>query len=516
MYLNFESLVAEREPTKALDSLSWPVSETEKVEIFDGLALGFASLLRDEPTAFKGLVLRACVPILLSSVFNSVYTSLVVGRIDSRKDSFSGFVPSNFDNFSWLLNGNPQDTEIARTYLKRHVNLKKHLKSVLNQSRFYDKPEAVLTVNPTLQKYLEIENIEAANSAFTEWFNFWNLSAQRKANTDRRYPNLVYDAIVDAIDSSHRSEQLLKTVQKYVVNTLTFAEQRLLDSLHLSRAKKTRRLYTGTQGFIGTRLVSLSVLENGGEVLSFPHSGGSMLYLDHNWCVEDLTSSVAFCYSEHDQIKREKNRPSIGVGAYASLSVLPQSQENLSRSNHMGAIKRVLYLGAGYPGDRFWPAVLPELIRLRLEVEIIDALIAKNLEVTIKLHFKSTPKSITRFFEERFGDQVTFDDTPLRLSTADSSRFDAYVCENITGGSLTEIIKTRKPVILVTPFASERYIDATSLRLIEKRVTVIQCQEGSSGMPRLPINELYDVLDRQSHTLDFEYVNRATNSLFYY
>jgi len=159
---------------------------------------------------------------------------------------------------------------------------------------------------------------------------------------------------------------------------------------------------------------------------------------------------------------------------------------------------------------------LPELIRFRLELEIIDALLAKNLEVTIKLHFKSTPKSITKFFEERFGEQVTFDDTPLRLSTADSTRFDAYVSENITGGSLTEIIKTRKPVILITPFASERYIDATTLDLFQERVSVIRCREDSSGMLRLPVSELYNVLDRQSHTLDFAYVNRATNSLFYY
>ena len=53
------------------------------------------------------------------------------------------------------------------------------------------------------------------------------------------------------------------------------------------------------------------------------------------------------------------------------------------------------------------------------------------------------------------------------------------------------------------------------LNLIKKRVSVIQCQEDSSGMPRLPISELYRVLDRQKHTLDYTYVNQATNSLFY-
>ena len=516
MYLNLESLLAERGPEKVLDSLSWPVSEGEKAEIYDGLALGFGELLRDKPTAFTGLVLRACIPILLSSVFNSLYTNLVVSRVDSRKDSSSKFVPSNFDNFSWLLNGGQQDINVARTYLKRHVTLKKNLKSLLKKRWLSDEPDAVLTVNPTLEKYLELENIEVSNSAFTEWFNFWDLNTQRKTNTDYRYPNLVLDGIVDAIDPSYRSDKLLKSVQMYVANTLAFAEHRLLDLSHLSRVKKTRRLFTGTQGFIGTRLVSLSVLDNGGEVFSFPHSGGSMLYLGQNWCVEDLTSSVTFCYTKHDKSKRERNRPPIDSAAYPTLSVLPQGPQNLSNSDYSGTIKRVLYLGAGYPGDRFWPAVLPELLRLRLELEVIDALVSKNLEVTVKLHFKSTPQSITRFFKERFGGQVTFDDTPLRFSTADSTRFDAYISENITGGSLTEIIKTRKPVILITPFASERYIDATSLNLIKKRVSVIQCQEDSWGMPRLPVSELYRVLDRQKHTLDYTYVNQATNSLFYY
>ena len=39
------------------------------------LALGFGELLRDKPTAFTGLVLRNRIPILLSILFNSVYTS---------------------------------------------------------------------------------------------------------------------------------------------------------------------------------------------------------------------------------------------------------------------------------------------------------------------------------------------------------------------------------------------------------------------------------------------------------
>ena len=160
MYLNLESLLAEKGPEKVLDSLSWPVSEGEKAEIYDGLALGFGELLRDKPTAFTGLVLRACIPILLSSVFNSVYTNLVVSRVDSRKDSFSKFVPSNFDNFSWLLNGGQQDVNVARTYLKRHVTLKKNLKSILKKRWLSDEPDAVLTVNPTLEKYLELENID--------------------------------------------------------------------------------------------------------------------------------------------------------------------------------------------------------------------------------------------------------------------------------------------------------------------------------------------------------------------
>ncbi len=516
MYLNFESLAASQNPAENLKALSWPVTEVEKVEIFNRLVTGLESLLHEKQSSFSGDILRAATPILLSSVFNSVYTSLVVRRLLGGNSFDRQFIPSAVDNYSWLLNGKAQNTRIAEAYLRRHVSLRKYVKHSFSCDRFSKNKESILTINPTLSEFLRLGGLEPKKRPFVDWFNFWELSHSDNRCSDKHLVNSVSEAFIDAVGKFDRSQKLVASIQDYVLDTLAFCERRLVKLISDIRVGGTLSLYTATQGFIGTRLVSLSVLENGGEVLSFPHSGGSLLYIENNWCVEDLTASRVFCYNEYDKLKRELSRTRVDIGRSATLQVLPTSADRYTENVNAGPIKRVLYLGAGYPGDRFWPAVLPELIRLRLEIEILDALVEKNLEVIVKLHQKSTPRSVVEFFKDRYRERLIFDDMPLHKSIASTEKVDGYVCENITGGSLTEVIKTRKPVILITPFAKAPYIDKEALALFEKRVSIIQCRNDSFGMPTLPVEELYDVLDRHTHELDFEYVNEATNSLFPY
>jgi|GEM_PF-2429080 len=519
MQLNLASV---RDLEELRDGFYWPIREKEKQELFLLLEESYRSLFLRNTDPYADLLLRSLLTFLTQTTFQIVYAGVCVNAAKRTGTFYEQFVPSPVDFFSWLFSESNVPAYYAEEYLRKYAGPLSRAKgavcTVKNLPTYRDPGILKISDNITMSRYLEMEGILARPSAFSEWFPL-RVSDARRRKTRREVERLasmafkdVWNRVGPMVSGHHRIKLSLKEL---IYSSFAESSIHLTHALRLAKRRKVTDLYTATQGYIGTRIISLAVREYGGEVSSFPHAGGLVYTVPHTWMIEPLCTDVFYCYTEMEKTIRLNQIKAVRSEGLAKHRVLPKGAPAVSRKAvRASAGKKVMYLAGGYPGDRFFYDVLPESVRMSLEVSIIDALLAAGCEVTIKLHRKTRLlPHIKALLQDSYGDRVTIMDEPLTGLLQKGVDVDVFFSENLGGGSLVEVMKTDKSVVLVT--AHKHLLDASIKKEFHERVRVIEAVEGEGN--RLQVREEDVLLALQStNSHSYAFVDLMSNSLFAY
>lgn len=511
MYINIASI-------KNIDwfqkSLYWPVSDEEKRELSINIIEVCKDLLVNETNYFREQIIRGFLSTFVFHCFNTCYAAMVVERMRKYDIPISDYKPSPIDYFSWLLNGSPLEYRIVKSQLLPPTPIKNLLKF---GARRLSRPRCktiLLGPNITAKRFLSINKIEVYESRVYEWFSpfMFGLSPSWQ---HRGLIKKIFEITWERVSHFVRLEKLRRWLFNFIEYNVRFIAQRLVELYNSNMAKTTQKLFTGTQGKIGVRLISLAVLENGGEVITFPHSGGMVGDFPRAWIVEPLTTKKFYCYTPAECQIRMRQMRVLGNKRYASLDILPCGEKNKGAIEYPGPIRSAVFVTSGYTGEIMGATLLPNILRLDFELKIIKELLNSNLDIIVKLHRKSRllNKHIN-ILEYYFGGRIKFSTKPLTDFLREGSQADAYVLDNISGGSLIELVKTEKPVVLFSPLM---YLLAQETRdSFYKRVKVIPCWMDEKNRANFDKEEVKKYFNLEKYAIDFELVNKFTNPLFEY
>ncbi len=449
MYINFASV---KDPAFFGKEFFWPVEEPEKDRLYDRLVAAGLGLIGDETDRVQEEIIRVFIPYLILYFFTVYMSQRVVDGFKERGEAIEEYTASPIDFYSWLINGKSLD---AAFFVKRPVNYRdpKALTQYALRKFILKSTEAVLlNSNITVESYLKMSGIGFFRSKVYDWFSpfdrFDAVFPSNRALSERIFERLRAAAMPLVVPSA---------AQRHLMDFIDYSVRFIAGTLDALRRKpltaRVRRLYTATQGAFSTRVISTAVLARGGRVEAFPHGGG-FFWVDFPgyWLVEQLTSSAFHCYTQAEKEGRIKQSRQLAGKPSAALEVLPDKGSFRAGTGSYGNIRRVMFLSGSFSGDRAFVGLLSEIQRFDLEVRIVKELLACGLQVVVKLHRKSRAmKRQIEFFRQLCGNAIEIIDTPLTDLLRRGCDADAFVSENITGGSLVEVMKTDRPVILFTP-----------------------------------------------------------------
>ena len=510
MYLNLASI-------DDLDhfrrSLGWPVAEAEKERLFEAIIDGCEDLMRGEPRHFHQQILRAVLPTVASGCMNACYSAIVLDRLQSAGTKPSNYRPSLVDYFSWHIRDGAAPVQwLVSSYLAPYLGWKGWLRHGVKRLGRHESDAVLITTNPTLEQFLKVHKVHVDRSHFVEWF--WPLWIYSNRRMEISFSQGLYDRLWASVEPFRPGRRVRQWLSGMIQENVDLAAATLLSLFRSRRARETRVLYTATQGHPATRLASLAVLENGGSVSGLAHGGGLLTQWSIGWMIESLTTSAFYCYTPTEQRFRRRAVPP-WVDGSAEIRVLPQDDKEHVAVEHRGKIRQVLFLSGSYAGDRTHVGVLPEPTRFDLELRIIDALIRYDVKVIVKLHRKSRSLSKVRsLLEARYGDRIIISDTPLAELLREGIAVDAFVMENVKGGSLIEVMKTDRPVILFS--CGMHFLQPSLCEIFHRRVKVISCWYDDENRVLFEEDELREYLSRDSRILGYEVVDQCTNARFEY
>lgn len=497
------------------ERFTWPVDDAEKAALFRAVNDACLDVFLREDDPVRERILRAFLGTFTAVCFNVAYNGMVVARLPDVAAARAQFTPSPIDYLSWLLVGGALEHQIVRRRIAKYANPRHWAHASLGRIRhpLRGTSDLLLTVNPTVAGYLRRQGITASPTALAEWLGPWP-RPRRTAAAMAIAAHLV-DSVWGRIGRTVGDERVVRWLRQFTEDGAAVLVGVLDGLLRHPLARSTRRLFTATHGYEGTRVIALAVLANGGTVHAFPHTGGLSYIVPSTWMIETLTCSTFYCYTPDELSMRAEQLRVLGVAkTSATLEVLPQGGVTASYGSAARAIRRATVLSGSYLGDRVYFDVLPDVPRLRHEIALIDALRAEGVHVTVKLHRKTSLLSHQRaLLKERYGEAVVVLDTPFSELIASGYTTDVYVFENI-GGSFIEAAKTATPMILVCPHA---HVLSPMVRpAIERRVAIIPCASGAQGTVTFDRAALHRVLATSTVPADSEFVHRFTNDLFVY
>lgn len=512
MFINLASV---NDPSFFEKSFFWPVAEPEKDLLYDRLVAAGIALIDNETDQLQEEIIRVFVPYLILYFFTVYMSQRVIDGFKQRGERIDKYTPSPIDFYSWLINGTRLD---ARFFVKRPVSYadpKTLAKYAIRKLLWRPTQQVLLNSNITVESYLKMNGVRFFRSKTYDWFSPFD-RFEAPVAVKPVLGGKIFGYFRDAAMPMTVSDEAQKHLKDFIDYSVAFIAGTIGVLKQKSLTGRVRRLYTATQGAFSTRVVSTAVKSQGGTVCAFPHGGG-FFWVDFPgyWLVEQLTASTFFCYTQAERIGRERQAAALKRQPTASLEVLPDNGAHRTGSGSYGRIRRVMFLSGSFSGDRTFVGLLSEIQRFDLEVRIVKELLACGLKVVVKFHRKSRAlKQQTAFFSQMFGGSVEIMDTPLTEMLRRGCAADAFVSENITGGSLVEVMKTDKPVILFTPHP---YLLSEDVReQFLRRVRMFVCRMDENNRAVFDKDEVHAYFRKESYSYTYDLVNRFTNSQFEY
>lgn len=497
-----------------METFSWPISELKEAEIANRIIVRYADLLRSSK-GIEQLFLRVIAGYFYTEVSNLIFSLMVYSQFAA---SDLHFVPAvSIDNYSWQMSQRKNthknfELQIPKYNLKSYKNW---AKSVIDPFKSRDYAALSININETANWYAKSEGINLCPVYSAEYFTplsrFFRLFSRSTENGLLKKLSML---ILDELQlSGEDAAPFYEPVKEFVSYLLKRAQYYFSCVLKGNLTKKTQSIYTGTQGHIVTRMVSMAVMEHGGDVHSFPHMGGFLNVLPFYWMSELLTTSKPFCYTDLHKTLLAQSLVDYKLDnliSPSSLSVLPHSESKVCPDSpkKTGKIKKAVYVMTSLAFDDkiLFDVVLPTVRHLYLEIQIIDLLLASGLEVILKLHRKDLSNQIINhqifLLKQRYDSRVEFCFDSLDYFLENSSDdVDLFVVENFSSGGAMQTIKTEKLVMIFSPLGPEK---ALLERGLNKRMKYIPVFSDEKNRPTFNKIEAIDYLERDSHAIDFE------------
>ncbi len=238
-------------------------------------------------------------------------------------------------------------------------------------------------------------------------------------------------------------------------------------------------VFTGTGGGVPTRVFSEAVREHGGTISGFPHGGGlAGLELSIMSFNEFATCDRFCCLSELEALDYKKykliNPVEFFVERDLDASILEMGNAyDKPEQIDLSSIHNIMYINSGSYYDRFVESVVPDVIKLHAQFQLLDCFLSLGKNVI----FKNRPKGkyLSGDFNHfgYYDGQIEYCDEPL---TSVLDRANLFVLELLGSSALYEVMTlTDKPVILFVP---EGYKMSDALRKsLSKRCYLFEQKE---------------------------------------
>ena len=269
-------------------------------------------------------------------------------------------------------------------------------------------------------------------------------------------------------------------LRRYVLSLTTgLLQQVAQDYRHVERLWAhdcPRTLWTGSGGFYWARIARAIVQERGGEVVGFDHGGPtSALQSKDIYYIDGLFASRFITHTQAGAALYQENArywpfglPPLRVDGCPGNSVrhLRELVEREWAKPGSGKIRRVMYVGTVFRGERHWTetVLMDDAVYLDWQARLMATLVRSGVDVICKPH----PGGMLKGRRLEYTTTCTFRYEPLEEIWDEA---DAFVFDYAGSTAFWHTLCTRKPVIWINhglhPWHTEPYA------LIQRRCRIV-------------------------------------------
>lgn len=415
----------------------------------------------------------------------------------------------------------PNIQKFAYNYIENinvSLNLKLSFKTFIKKELYRKNlfmENITLNPNPTCSTYLNMYNIPAQ---YTYHHTFYSFKKPILSLSDERIILNIQKYCSDVINSYTILDDkiLLELNEKLFVLCYHYLFQ-FKNALQSKVFKRVKKIFTGTQGKPITRIASMAALANGVKVSSFYHTGG---FIPCNYparpLIESSTCSEYYCYhSYHKQVLEDETQEA-KLQSSTNFHILPTISS--MKVVTTGKIRHITYpmLTLHFDNQIHDRLLTPTALYISLHYQIIKAILAKNIGLTLKLHRKDLANPLLNhhlsLLKNQFNTTFDIEYRPLDELVNSDYHTDAWACDNIDSGTIIEVLKTDKPVI----FFGWHLHEAPKIEIFKTRAKLINVYFTNNNIPTFNTEELNTFLDKEEHCLDFRGTENFLNYNFRY
>jgi len=496
-----------------------PLSEAEKINIDITFLQQYAQLMKAQSNPFQLKILKIVAFSYYYAIEDLIYRCLIYPR--ALKEGYR-YVPSLYDKgYNYQHQSLPIEYELFSVYMEGFSlkYYKNWIKWMLGRIRHGKLENVLLDANTTALKYLEFYQIKVEKCFRPEFFSPFR--PRQVSNLDTiSLINQLMDFVLHLPCGQELRDnaffmQSLKSLTVHIVEVCTGY---YLQAESSTVAKKIKNLFIGTQGKLSTRVISEAIKEHGGAVRSFSHMGGFVGSVDHRWLIEGLTATHFYCYTACDVEEYQRQLQHYQLPNETQFILLPQSPLVVKKVKKK-KISHVTYLAPLLRIEDFIFAhmLTPNLHLLYFQCQILDALFKEGLKVIFKVHRKDLGSPILehhlRLLKQRYKDLI-IETAELEELINSNYSTDLYISNNVTGGSLIEIMKTDVPVALFTAYPQQ--IPPKIQKAVQGRIRLFSVQFDAFNRPVINTHEFVQFLSNFNHEFTGEALSEVLNEHFAY
>ena len=437
-----------------LKHFQWPLSEDDKLKIGRGLIEQYAKLLRTPRSSLHLKILKIIIFSYYYAAQSLVCQCLIYQRAMQQGYQYA---PPFLDKGYFYQSINlPIEYELVNVFVQ-DFSLKKYknwIKWILGRMPGKAVFNGRLDFNVVFLEYLNSQTINSKTIYLQQFLSPLGRKKISNKDTVELIEELTELTVRISPEQIRQNTFFLKSLKNLSTHLVEGAMAYYLQAENSLFAKKIKNLYSGTQGRMSSRIVSEAIRTHGGKVHTFPHTGGFLGGVDHCWMIETLTTSYLYCYTSAELENYAKQLKDFQVKSEVELILLPQSFSPAKRIKKR-KITHVTYLAPllKFEDHIFSHMITPNLSLLYLQCQILDVLVKEEITIALKVHRKDLGSPILdhrlNLLKQRYNNLI-IEMTPLEELINSDYSTDLYISDNITGGSLIEVIKTDAPIALFT------------------------------------------------------------------
>ncbi|MGE4297187.1 MAG: hypothetical protein AB7E47_04085 [Desulfovibrionaceae bacterium] len=331
----------------------------------------------------------------------------------------------------------------------------------LNPKGFFSGKTLVVHPNPDVLSYVAKKGISFRLIRVSKYFETYSLETVQKVVLDAGHKKMCADIVKSVSDISF--EYIGKPYPTEWNAIFVEGVERLIKLITLDLGRLSRvlpdfsgkEILTGTHGNYFTRLISHVIRSKGGNVVTFPHGGGSTGVFWNKFPLTEFEIPNEFAlYGDKELVSAMRyetidNNVTFRMCKGVMPSVLERADGFQRPPIELDAINTVMYVAPGYFGDRQGAQVIPEVVHFDLELRIVEYFLSLGKRVIYKLRPKTRLYGkgfrLLEYFENK---NVIFEERPFSNPDVYNAT-DLFVFSKVSSTALYEAIHlTNTPILL--------------------------------------------------------------------